>query len=62
MLWRCPSCGNDIPHEKSDTTPTPGARYHCRICRVDLEFRANVGKFVIVRGDDDTAAGRRRKP
>jgi len=35
--------------------------YRCHICRVDLEYRENVGKFVIVRRDDDTGVRRPRK-
>jgi rubredoxin len=61
MPWRCPSCGNRIAHDESDATPTPGAWYRCHVCHVDLEYRASVGKFVIVRRDDDTGVRRPRK-
>jgi DNA-directed RNA polymerase subunit RPC12/RpoP len=60
--WRCPACGNHIVHETRDPAPTAGARYRCHICRIDLEYRISIGKLVVVRGEDDIAAGRPRKP
>ena len=54
MPWRCPSCGNVIKHDESQSTPRVGTRYRCHLCRIGLEYRPDANKMVIVRGDDDS--------
>jgi hypothetical protein len=37
MSWRCPACRTVIRHREFEDQPRVGVRYHCHVCRLELE-------------------------
>lgn len=47
MPWHCPACNSIIRHSEPDPKPRVGERYRCHVCRLSLEFDANIDKLTI---------------
>jgi hypothetical protein len=54
--WHCPACNTVLRHGELDSKPEAGARYRCHICRLTLDFDADLGKLVVAPFETDHAS------
>lgn len=51
--WHCPACNTVLRRSELESRPLPGERYRCHICRLTLDFDADLNKLVVAPFETD---------
>jgi len=54
--WHCPACNTVLRRAGLESKPEPGERYRCHICRLSLDFDAELDRLVVAPFETDHAS------